>query len=541
MNAANKMWWLQGFLDEAAAEGLCVARHCPTCGSGAFSERLLRAVRSASGIDRTARGWTSGTLRHLAEALARLPAISRRDEPALRTIIMRLYDFNGDAAFEDDFAPGFHAGPAGEILRSMREHFAARQTAKQDHRERNDPKAVEARRAEKRTVGMLRQTQRRAKYAQDFASARPAANGENTKMTSSEPAKIDQGFRPARYFGPTRLESYLRSTIKGSERRGMVASILRDGDAPLPVGLAEPGLSDDARVSWGAIHPSMMGGEYLPDRRGRELEIARITIQSTTQDVTCVYAFQGRGRLRYRVVDEYDGDCLQGSVRRTSSLPLRLGELTDFLLGAWDLFQVLEMNFSGGVSSLEDALAFFRGESAFYPDFDALLRSRVKAWWTETRDEQSKADDRHAQWMEVTIPVDLIRAYEATDYWVEAPAGKMVLKIGQPFIGIDGIPDLNRLAIVTAYNPFSRTLGAAQNAERQAQLVDAVEREGLEWLHASGAGAKGEWPPEPSLAILDPTDPQLDRWMEVFGQNAVVVAECGGLAALRLHPRHIKT
>ena len=143
--------------------------------------------------------------------------------------------------------------------------------------------------------------------------------------------------------------------------------------------------------------------------------------------------------------------------------------------------------------------------------------------------------------MGAIIHPDLIRAYEATDYWVEAPAGKMVLKIGQPFIGIDGVPGLNRLAIVTAYNPFSRAVGAAQNADRQAQLVGAVERAGLKWLHAYGADAKGEWPPEPSLAILDPTDPQLDRWMEVFGQNAVVVAECGGQVALRLHPRHIKS
>ena len=357
-------------------------------------------------------------------------------------------------------------------------------------------------------------------------------------MTSSEDQQIDEGYRPARYFGPAHLESHLRTTIKGAERREMGASILRDGDVPLPVGLAEPGLSDDARVSWGAIHPSMMGGEYLPDRRGRELEIARITIQSTTQDVTCVYAFQGRGRLRYRVVDEYDGDCLQGRVRRTSSRPLTLGELTDFLLGAWNLIQILQRNFSRADSSLDEALAFFRGESAFYPDFDALLRSRVKAWWTDTRGEQSKADDRHARWMEVIIPADLIRAYEAADYWVEAPAGRMVMKIGQPFQGIDGVPGLNRLAIVTAYNPFSQTVGAARNAEKQAELVEAVERAGLKWLHAAGADATGEWPPEPSLAILDPTDPQLDRWMEMFGQNAVVVAECSGLAALRLHPRH---
>ena len=535
------MTWLQEFLDDAAAEGLCVARNCATCGSQAFSLKLLCAVRSASGIDRTARGWTSGTLRYLAEALARLPAISRRDEPAVRTIIMRLYDFNGDAAFEDDFAPGFHAGPAGKILRSMLEHFAARQTAKQDHRERNDPKSVNARRAEKRAAGMLRQAQRREKHAQDFVSARFVGSEENNEVTSSENQQIDDSYRPASYFGSVCLESHLLSTIKGAERRDMVALMLRDGEVPLPLGLAEPALSDDTRAVWGAVNPKMMGGEYLPDRRGRELEIARITIQSTTRDVTCVYAFQGRGRLRYRVVDEYGGDCLRGRVRRTSSRPLTLVELIDFLLAAWNLFQVLEMNFYDDGSSLEHALAFFRGESAFYPDLDALLRSRVKAWWTERQDEPSKTDDRHDPGMEVIIPAGLIRAYEATDYRIEAPVGMMVLKIGQPFLGIDGFPSLNRLAIVTAYNPFSQAMGAAQNAERQAQLTGAVEREGLEWLHASGAEAGGEWPPEPSLAVLDATNPQLDRWMEVFGQNAVVVAEYGGLAALRLHPRHINS
>ena len=178
MSEANQIIWLQKFLDEAAAEGLCVTRKCTTCGSRAFSLRLLRAVRSDSGIDLTARGWTSGTLRYLAGALAQLYAISRRDEPAIRTIIMRLYDFNGDAAFEDDFAHGFHAGPAGEILRSMREHFAARQTEKQEYLDYNNRKAVEARRAEKRIAGLLRHEQRQAKYAQDFRSKRSAENGE---------------------------------------------------------------------------------------------------------------------------------------------------------------------------------------------------------------------------------------------------------------------------------------------------------------------------------------------------------------------------
>ena len=199
-------------------------------------------------------------------------------------------------------------------------------------------------------------------------------------MTGSEQRQIDQGYRPARYFGPADLETHLLSTIEGAERRDLVALRLRNGGGSFADGLAEPSLPDDVRASWGAIHPSMMGGEYLPDRRAGELEIARITIQSTTQDVTCLYASPGRDRIRYRVVDEYGGDCLEGRIKRTSSRPLSLGDLTDFFLGAWDLVQVLERNFPIGASSLEEALEFFKGESAFYPDFDAALRERVKTW-----------------------------------------------------------------------------------------------------------------------------------------------------------------
>jgi hypothetical protein len=203
------------------------------------------------------------------------------------------------------------------------------------------------------------------------------------KMASSEQRQIDRSYRPSRYFGPAALETHLLSTVKGTERRNLGASRLRSGDASFAECLAEPSLPGDLRASGGAIRPAMMGGEHLPDRRAGELEIARITIQSTTQDVTCVYASPGRDRIRYRVVDEYGGDCLEGRTKSTSSRPLSLGDLTYFFLGAWDLVRVLERNFPSGASSLEATLDFFKGESAFYPDFDAALRARAKAWWAE--------------------------------------------------------------------------------------------------------------------------------------------------------------
>ena len=202
------------------------------------------------------------------------------------------------------------------------------------------------------------------------------------KMASSEQRQFDRGYRPSRYFGPAALETHLLSTVKGTERRNLGASRLRSGDASFADCLAEPSLPDDLRASGGAIRPAMMGGEYLPDRRAGELEIARITIQSTTQDVVCVYASPGRNRIRYRVVDEYGGGQLDGRTTRTSLRPLSLYDLDRFFLKAWNLFQILERNFPKGGGSREEALEFFQGESGFYPGFDALVRARVNAWWS---------------------------------------------------------------------------------------------------------------------------------------------------------------
>ena len=65
-----------------------------------------------------------------------------------------------------------------------------------------------------------------------------------------------------------------------------------------------------------------MGGEYLPDRRDTEVEIARLNIDSTTSDVTSVYARPGKDRINYRAVDEYDGDTLSEKRTRSSKRPL---------------------------------------------------------------------------------------------------------------------------------------------------------------------------------------------------------------------------
>ena len=165
-------------------------------------------------------------------------------------------------------------------------------------------------------------------------------------------------------------------------RRATLKTLIDSGRIEeIPEFLAQSALSDEERKALGRIHPAFMGGEYLPDLRQREVMIARITIASTTQDVTCVYARRGRKRIRYRVVDEYEGETLTGCCERTSTRPLTLGELAEFFDGAWSIFSVLSMNF-GHRGYDEGQMQRFVVEvsSSFYPELGALYRSRIHAW-----------------------------------------------------------------------------------------------------------------------------------------------------------------
>ena len=199
---------------------------------------------------------------------------------------------------------------------------------------------------------------------------------------------IDLGYRPQSYFWPITHDTHLIGAIKGERRRKAIrAAFDADRVTPLDELYATPTLSEADRRALGRLHPSLMGGEYLPDRRETEVEIARINIDSTTGDVTSVYAKAGKDRILYRVVDEYDGDTLTEKRTRSSKRPLSLGELIEFFLGAWPLKEVLEMN----ELDREGAQDFTRPSSEFYPQFEAAIRARIDGWYPE--EEQPEDED----------------------------------------------------------------------------------------------------------------------------------------------------
>ena len=145
---------------------------------------------------------------------------------------------------------------------------------------------------------------------------------------------IDYEFRPSLFWKPASdvLQSVLRN-VKGTRRREMITDFFREGRLDeLAQELASDELSDEARERLGRIHPTFMGGEYLPNYGVNEVEIVRIELESTTADVMSVRARligRKKPRIGYRVVDEYRTRFVFRP--HSSTKPLTLGQLIDSL------------------------------------------------------------------------------------------------------------------------------------------------------------------------------------------------------------------
>ncbi len=200
-------------------------------------------------------------------------------------------------------------------------------------------------------------------------------------MPTQSTNAIDLAYRPESYFWARDSNIKLSSDIKGAERKALYERAIQSGNTVLANSLiADPDLSPDQRTSLGRMHPNFMGGEYLPDREDEEVEIARITIASTTQDVTCLYARRGKNRIYYRVVDEYGGDTLNNPTC-TSTKPLTLKQLTEFFLNSWSLIDCLDCNFESDGYPRDQVHSFIVDASSnFYAEFGTYVRFLVNEW-----------------------------------------------------------------------------------------------------------------------------------------------------------------
>lgn len=186
---------------------------------------------------------------------------------------------------------------------------------------------------------------------------------------------INYSQRPELYFEPTDPEELMLRRIGGAVRRQIVKEMVQTGgmDA-VPEGFGAEELNSGHKKAWGMIHPMCMGGEFLLPCEPGEMEIARLSLRSTTYDVLSVRAKRLKKRIRIRLADEYDDETLNEKHECISSRPITLWRLVKLVIVGWNLFECLERNFP---DDLEERLHFFRGESDFYPDFDEALREKV--------------------------------------------------------------------------------------------------------------------------------------------------------------------
>lgn len=204
---------------------------------------------------------------------------------------------------------------------------------------------------------------------------------------------IDYQFRPESYWAPARnpLEAALRN-VKGRNRREMIRDYHEAGNLDqLGESLLADTLDEQSPKNLGLIHPTFMGGEYLPNYRRSEVEIARIELQSTTSDVISLRASPTGSRIKYRLVDEYSSEFRLP--QQTSGRPFSLGELVQFLDSveqddvsepSWTRFGFVlssnQCNLACG-GDLEDLRDFTRVESDCYPDLASHYARAIEEWY----------------------------------------------------------------------------------------------------------------------------------------------------------------
>jgi hypothetical protein len=224
---------------------------------------------------------------------------------------------------------------------------------------------------------------------------------------------IDLEFRPRDYFWAADRKVPLLSGIGGESRRQLVRELVARGD-PIPAGLDAPVLDAKAREDWGRIHPSNMGGEFLPALRRDEVEIARISVASVTADQISVRARRSGKRIAYCVVDEYGSEiatyiCCPASSVSPLSLRRLIGLMKSACEGGSIILPILKMN-SGG-AALKELVSV---TSDFYPDLGRYYRVLTDAWIADLRESYATTLDERMESLFKEVPEVTAMRFVAT-------------------------------------------------------------------------------------------------------------------------------
>jgi hypothetical protein len=135
---------------------------------------------------------------------------------------------------------------------------------------------------------------------------------------------------------------------------------------------------------------------------------------------------------------------------------------------------------------------------------------------------------------DTSISYDLLQAYQATDYHVEA-AAPFVLRVGEASTELlqqYAKYQCECAAFLTACNPFSEIAAEQENERRQAELGHELMKQGLHFLNGIGRDTHGHWQGEPSFLVFDLSLDAVKKLGREQAQNALIW--CGADAVPQL-------
>ena len=116
-------------------------------------------------------------------------------------------------------------------------------------------------------------------------------------------------------------------------------------------------------------------------------------------------------------------------------------------------------------------------------------------------------------------------AYQQTLYEVLAHERTITVRVDIRNVELDYLLQRHQRTdwtIVTAYNPYSQQLSAAENELRNMALTAVVEQSSFPYLKAIGRDPSGEWTPESSLFIMGMGGHGAIALGKQFEQNAIL-------------------
>ena len=203
---------------------------------------------------------------------------------------------------------------------------------------------------------------------------------------------VDLSFRPSSRLFPLTAEKLLLSRVKGTQRReSLTAAIEQDRLSDLNPFFTQTSLSAEDRRARAAIHPSFMGGEYLPDFEEGELEVARLSLRSVTADVISIRLRRTEDGFVYRIVDEYMDQEPNGLLGEPTTIvvdqPLTMKDFGAFVV------QVSRMDHWCDPESFdteEEAQDFVVATSEFYPEFGAYIAEAISLKYPKPHSEDEE-------------------------------------------------------------------------------------------------------------------------------------------------------